>query len=233
MCFYVCISMMLAQTAPVRSKWGGGAASVCHSGPDWWGDKRRAAIVAWQYGSAFGSVRCTQSASSRSHGDDSQERWWTWGWQKWREGVRDEVDAVMWEGRRKKGGGVVENGFEGRTSAWRTLACLHLCVAERDRGVRGVLELPVIALTLPFLVLLSDVPFSSSLHYLFLSSFNPHPLLHFPIPFLSPFSSSSFFFFSFFLPIMWSVAVLPLRQSHVGPRSPKRQKLNWQKLVFF
>lgn len=72
---------------------------------------------------------CTQSVSSRLHGDDSQRGG---GWEddrNEREGVRDKIDTVTREGRRRGEDG---EWVKVRTSTWRVLTCLRLHVGIKD-----------------------------------------------------------------------------------------------------
>lgn len=154
-CFYVCVCMMLTQTTPVRSKWGGGTASVCHS--DLTDEVIKGAWPLSHDNMGLRLDRCVAhspvcAAMTAKEVEDARMTEMKRRRERW--GRRGNVRGETKEG---------EDGewVEGRTSAWTVLTCLHLCVAEKDRRVRGVLELPVIALTLPFLVLHFDVPFSS------------------------------------------------------------------------
>lgn len=153
----------------------------------------------------------------------------TWGWQKWREGVRDEVDVVTWEGRGETGdgggGGGVEGGSRGGLllgRCWLVFTCVRLKKREeREESWTGLSEL--FFLFWSFTLMYPSVPVNYSLHYLFLSSFNPSPLLHFLIPFLSPFSSSSFFTHNV---VSGSLAI---KAEPHGPPQPQRTKVKLTK----
>lgn len=142
-----------------------------------------------------GSVRCTQPVASRLHGEDSQRGGGRGGWQEWRQGVRDKVGTVTWEGEReteRQGWrmGQGENFYLG--GCWLVFAWKK--IKELDSGV--ALSLPIISLTLPSLVLYFDLPFSScdqpSLFFIPVLLTSPSPP-----PFPHPFPVSFFFLFPF------------------------------------
>lgn len=184
---------MLTQTTPVRSKWGSSAASVCHS--DLIDEVIKGAWPLSHDNMGLRLDRCvTHSLRVPFTRRWQPERWRTWGWQKRREGVRDEVDVVTREGRRERGR--MESGRGGGLvlgQCWLVFTCVWLKKIEEWEECWNCLSLLSLFLFWSFTLMYPSVPVNYSLHYLFLSSFNPSPLLHFPIPFLSPFSSSSFF----------------------------------------
>lgn len=130
MCLHVCVCMMLAQTkipncsCHIQMRWQHSLSVPLR--PDWWGDNSHCRMTIWGCG---GSVCCTQSVSSRLHGDDSQRGG---GWEddrNEREGVRDKIDTVTREGRRRGEDG---EWVKVRTSTWRVLTCLRLHVDIKD-----------------------------------------------------------------------------------------------------
>lgn len=147
-----------------------------------------------------GSVCCTQSVSSRSHGEDSQRGGGRGGWQEWREGVRDKVDTVTWEGEWETKGG------------WR--------VGQGENLYWGRRWL-VFARVWSFTLFTPPVPVNYPLSSLFLS-LHTYPLLNILILFLSPFSSSSFH------PLKWHMSQRESyhwgKDSHICPCSLHKEK---------